>query len=320
MSISRIFVGVSSVCLTLLTAGVVYGQNFPSKPIRILTQSVGGNPDFASRVIAQAITGPLGQPVVVENRGSLIILGEVASKAPPDGYTLLLTAGSLWLAPLVQKNVPYNVVKDFSPITAVARSASFLVVHPSLPVKTTKELIALAKARPGALNYVSGVIGGADHLAAELFKSMAGVNITHIPYSNTAQMMADLVGGQAELSFPPGATTAGYIKSGRLRALAVTSAERSAVFPELPTVAAVLPGYEAVQILGLWAPVKTPLAIINRLNQEVVRVLNRADTKEKFFNVGVETVGSSPQQFAAIINSEVAKWGKLIRDVGIHVD
>ncbi|MBI3938234.1 MAG: tripartite tricarboxylate transporter substrate binding protein [Betaproteobacteria bacterium] len=255
----------------------------------------------------------------MENRTSLIILGEAASKAPPDGHTLLLTAGSLWLAPLVQDNVPYNVVRDFSPITAVARSPSFLVVHPSLPVKSVKELIALAKARPGALNYASGVIGGADHLAAELFKAMARVNMTHVPYSSAALMMADLVGGHVHLSFPPGATAAQYIRSGKLRALGTTGAGRSTVFPDLPTVAATVPGYEAVQLLGLWAPAKTPAAIVNRLNQEVVRALNSSATKEKLFNVGVEIIGSSPERFAAIISSEIAKWSKLIKDVGIHV-
>ncbi|MBI3067989.1 MAG: hypothetical protein HYY79_03660 [Betaproteobacteria bacterium] len=282
MRITRFVISMFSAGWIVLGAGVVSGQDYPAKAIRILTQSVGGNPDFASRLIAQGIAGPLGQQVVVENRTSLIILGEAASKAPPDGHTLLLTAGSLWLAPLVQDNVPYNVVRDFSPITAVARSPSFLVVHPSLPVKSVKELIALAKARPGALNYASGVIGGA-------------------------------------LSFPPGATAAQYIRSGKLRALGTTGAGRSTVFPDLPTVAATVPGYEAVQLLGLWAPAKTPAAIVNRLNQEVVRALNSSATKEKLFNVGVEIIGSSPERFAAIISSEIAKWSKLIKDVGIHV-
>ena len=318
MLIPRFVVWIFSVGMMVWGACGVSGQDYPNKPIRIIASPAGGGQDFVARLIAQGISPILGQAVIIENRAGMISVETVAGAAP-DGYTPLFSGSSFTAVPLLQET-PFDAVKDFSPVTAVARSASFLVVHPSLPVKNIKELIALAKSRPGALNYVSGVIGGADHLAAELFKAMAGVNIAHIPYSNTARMMADLVGGQAELSFPPGATTAGYIKSGRLRALAVTSAERSAVFPDLPTVAATLPGYEAVQILGLWAPVKTPATIINRLNQEIVRVLNRADTKEKFFNVGVETVGSSPEQFAAIINSEVAKWGKLIKDVGIHVD
>jgi tripartite-type tricarboxylate transporter receptor subunit TctC len=240
------------------------------------------------------------------------------SKAPPDGYTLLIDAASFWIGPLLQET-PYDPVKDFAPVTLTDSAPNVLVVNPSLPVKSVKELIALAKARPGELNYGSSSTGSTPHLAAELFNMMAGVKIVRVPFKGSGPAVISLLGGQVQLMFATAGSVAPHVKSGRLRALAVASLQPSALAPGLPTIAASgVPGYEAVAFEGMFAPAKTPVAIIDRLNQEIVRVLNRAEVKERFFNAGVETVGSTPEEFAAAIKSNVAKWGKLIKDAGIR--
>ncbi|MBI4188930.1 MAG: tripartite tricarboxylate transporter substrate binding protein, partial [Betaproteobacteria bacterium] len=263
------------------------------------------------------------QVVIVENRGgSPAIAGETVAKATPDGYTLLLGTNSLWILQLIQ-NTPYDTLRDFSPLTIASRSPNILVVHPSLPVKSVKELIALAKAKPGALSYASGPVGSAPHLAPELFKAMAGVDIVRIGYKGGAPALNGLIGGEAQLMFAvaSGGVMTTFVKSGRLRALAVTTAQPSELAPGLPTVAASgLPGYESDTIAGMLAPARTPARLINRLNQEIVRVLNRADVKERLFNVGTEVVSGSPAEFAAVLKSEMAKWGKVIKDAGIRAD
>ena len=299
----------------------VQGQTWPVKPIRIVTSGVGGGSDLASRLIAQGISPALGQQVIVDNRPSGVIPGETVAKAAPDGYTLLVSSSVLWLEPLFQGQAPYDAARDFAPVTLIAKSPNILVVHPSLPVKSVKELVALAKARPGELNYAAGATGSSDHLAAELFKLMAGVDIVRISYKTAASRMADLMGGHVQLSFGPAGTVAVHVRSGRLRALAVTSAEPSALLPELSTVSASgVPGYEATQILGVFAPARTPAPLIGRLNQEIVRAVNRADVKEKFLISGVEPVGSSPEHLAAVIKSDLAKWEKLVKVARIRAD
>lgn len=311
----------SGVALGLIaaSAGPVSGEPYPNRPIRIVTSDAGGGSDIVVRIIAQAVSGPLGQQVVVDNRGGGVIAGEIVSKAAPDGYTLIYYGSTLWLLPLMRKNVPYDTVKDFSPITLAVTSPNVLVVHPSVTAKSVKELITLAKTRPGELNYASAATGTIPHLAAELFKSMAGVDLVRIVYKGTGAALNDLLGGQVQVMFATAVSAAPHVKSGRLRALAMTSAQPSAAFPELPTIAASgLPGYEAVQVSGLFARAKTPTAIIKRLNEEIVRVLYKADVKEKLFNTGVEVVGSSPEQFAAKIKSEMARMGKVIKDAGIR--
>jgi tripartite-type tricarboxylate transporter receptor subunit TctC len=303
--------------MMVLSAGMVFGQNYPNKPIRIVASAAGGSGDFAARLIAQGLTGALGQQVVVDNRGG-IIPGEIVSKAPPDGYTLLIDAASFWIGPLLQET-PYDPVKDFAPVTLTDSAPNVLVVNPSLPVKSVKELIALAKARPGELNYGSSSTGSTPHLAAELFNNMAGVKIVRVPFKGSGPAVISLLGGQVQLMFATAGSVAPHVKSGRLRALAVASPQPSALAPGLPTIAASgVPGYEAVAFEGMFAPAKTPVAIIDRLSQEIARVLNRAEVKERFFNAGVETVGSTPEEFAAAIRSNVAKWGKLIKDAGIR--
>jgi tripartite-type tricarboxylate transporter receptor subunit TctC len=314
----RFALGVLWAGLLILSASFVCGQDYPNKPIRIVTLSPGGGLDFAARLIAQGVSGPLGQNVIVDNRGGPYLSGEIVANAPPDGYTLLVSSNNLWLTPVIQSNVPYDPVRDFSPITMVARSPSILVVHPSVPIKSVKELIALAKARPGALNYASGITGGADHLAAELFKAMAEVNIVRIAYKGSGPAILDLLGGHVQMQFGTAGAVAPHIKSGRLTALAVTSVKPFAAFPDLPTVAATLPGYEAVQILGVWAPAKTPVAVINRLNQEIVRAINSPEIKDRFLSSGVEVASGTADLFASIIKVDLAKWSKVIKDAGIR--
>lgn len=306
--------------VAVLGAGVASGQNYPSKPIHIVTSEPGGGTDFVVRLIAQGLTDGLGQQAIVENRGggSGVIAGEMLAKAPPDGYTLLSYGSTIWLAPFLRSSVPYDPVRDFSPVSLTDRSPNVLVVHPAVAADSVKELIALAKARPGELNYARAAAGGPPHLSAELFKAMTGVNIVPIPYKGGGPAVIGLVGGQVQLMFATAASAAPHVKSGRLKALAVTSAGPSALFPGLPAVAATVPGYEAAAINGVFAPAGTPAAVVNRLNRAIVQFLGRADVKEKFFRVGVETVGSSPAEFAATVKSEMVKWGKVIRDAGIR--
>ena len=304
--------------VSLLGVSSLYGQDYPSKPIRIIAGP--GAADLMSRLIAQGISAPLGQPVVIENRPGQIT-GQTVAKAPPDGYTLLVSGGSFYIVPLLQKTPPYDPLTDFAPISIVASTPTFLIVNPSLPAMTVKELIALAKARPGELNYSIGGVGGTGHLGMELFKSMARVNIVGIPYSSSSQELADLVSGYVQLTITPSTALLEQVKAGKLRALGVTTTEPTALAPGLPTVAASgLPGYEVVSVTGIYAPAKTPSVIINRLNQEIVLVLKRADVKEKLFDAGVEVVGSSPEQLSVKMKSEMTKWAKLIKNTGIKVD
>ena len=300
--------------LTIFGVNLSCGQEYPNRPIRIV--SPGGNSDFTSRVISQALTTSLGWPVIVENRPGGIIPSEVVSKAPPDGYTLLVNGNLLWVAPLLEKT-SFSALTDFAPISLLHIGPNILVVHPSLPVKSVKELIALAKAKPGELNYASGVTGAASQVAAELFKSMAGVKIVGVPYASPAQIVTDLMTGQVQLAFNNVPSVAPHLKSGRLKALGVASEKPSALFPELPTIAATVPGYQAELTTGIFAPAKTPAAIITRLNREIVRVLNTADVKEKFANAGVEIVGSTPEEMSNKIKSEIVRLTKVFKEIGI---
>lgn len=301
-------------------AGITQAQTFPHKPLRIITSEVGGGADFQVRLIGHGISAALGQQVIVENRGGGVIPGDTVAKALPDGYTLLYTGSAHWLLPLMRNNVPYDPVKDFVPVTLPVRAPNLLVVHPAVPAQSVKELIALAKAKPGTLNYGSGAPGSSSHLAPELFKAMADVDIVHIPYKGTGPAINDLLGGQLQIMFPNAASVMPHVKVGRLRALGVSSAQPSPLAPGVPTVSTGLPGYESVSNLGIFAPARTPVAVIRRINQEVVRYLATAEAKERMLNAGVETVGSTPEQLAAVVNAEVARMGKMIRAVGIRAD
>lgn len=313
--------GICLLKILLMSAMPASAQTvYPAKPIRILTAGVGSSADFASRLIGLGMSESMGQAVIVENRGSGVLPGELVSKSPPDGYTLLLMGTTFWLAPFLRNDTPYDPMTDFLPITLAGQVPNVLVVHASLPVKSVKDLTALAKARPGQLNYYSGGSGATNHLAAELFKSMAGVNIVRIPYKNSSQGLADLMSGQVQLAITAGAAVMPYVKSGRLKALAVASSKRSTLIPGIPTIAETLPGYEAVTFNAMFAPAKTPDGIMKRLNQEIVKALHRPDIKEKFFNSGVEVIGSSPGELHTVMKAEMARMGKLIKDAGIKAD
>ena len=307
--------------IAVATATVACAQGFPSRAIHIVTSEPGGGNDFAARVIAQGLTGPLGQPVVVDNRGgaSGAIAGETVAKAPPDGHLLLLYGSNIWLLPFLRDHVPYDPLRDLAPVALAVRAPNILVVHPSLPVKSTQELLTLARRRPGALNYGAGAVGSSSQIATELFKAMGKLDITQISYKGNGIALNALIAGEVQLAFATPGSVAAAIKSGRLRARAVTSPQPSPLLPGLPTVASAgLPGYEAMSIVGLFAPAKTPEAVIARLNQEIVRVLNRAEIKERFLSSGVETVGSTPEEFGATVKAEMARLGKVIRDANIR--
>ena len=297
-------------------AGAAVAQSYPAKPVRIVTVAPGSANDIVARLIAQELRPALGQTVVVDNRGT--IAAEIVARAPADGYTLLLYGSAVWLSPFIRSNTPYDPVKDFAPITLVASSPNVLVVHPSLPVKSARELIALARSRPGDLNYAAGSLGAAPHLAAELFKSMAKLNIVRVAYKGTGGSLIGLLSGEVEMMFPTAGSVTPHIKSGKLRALAVTSLQPTALAPGLPVLAAALPGYESVSLNGMFAPAKTPDPIIRQLNQEIVRIMTRAEVREKLVAAGTDAMATTPEEFAATIKSEMAKWGALIRDAGIR--
>ena len=315
-----IIVRILLVGIMTLVADTASGQNYPSKPIRIVTAATGGSGDILARLIGHGLAVNLGQQVLVDNRGGLgDIAAEVVAKAPPDGYALLIYASIIWLAPYLRDNVAWDPLRDYAPITLATSSPNILLVHPAVAANSVQELIALAKAKPGQLNYATGGSGSSNHLAMELFKSMTGVNIVRIPYKGSGPAVNALVAGEVQVLFATPASVTAQIKSGRLRALAVTSPQPSKLFPGLTTVAASgLPGYDSQSIFGIWVPAKTPAPIVGRLNQEIVRVLNEPDVKEKLFISGVETVGSSPEQFLAVMKSEMARMGKVIKDAGIH--
>jgi tripartite-type tricarboxylate transporter receptor subunit TctC len=306
--------------LLSFVSGTAYSQTFPVKPIRIVDGPIGGASDYIARYVAQGITGPLGQPILVDNRSG-VIAGQLVSQAPPDGYTLILAAGTFWVGPLFQSKVPYDAVKDFTPVSITNRSPNLLVVHPSLPVKTVKELMALAKAKPGALNASTGSNGGSGHISLELLKSMAGLNIARIAYTSGAQEIADLLSGQVQLSFGTAIEMSPHVKSGRLKALAVSSAQPSPLFPNLPTVASSgVPGFNYGSMTAVFAPAKTPAAVVNRLSQEISRFIKTPEAREHLLGRGVEAVGSTPEELGDVVRSEIAKVGKLIKDTGIKVE
>ena len=301
--------------LAIFGVSVACAQDFPNKPVRVLTGTAGGGTDFVSRYVVQAMSGSLGQPVVVENR-TADISAEIVAKSPPDGHTLCVAGGTLWIEPLLRKT-SYDPIRDFAPVSLLTSSPSILVVHPSVPARSVKDLIALAKAKPGELNYGSGGVGQPTHLSGELLKFLAKIDVLHVPYKGNGPAVVSLIGGETQVLIANAQSVGAVIKSGRARALAVTSSMPSAFFPGLPTVAATLPGYEWVGSAALFAPSKTPAAIVDRLNNEILRVLNRPDVKEKLLGAGVEALSSSPQELAARVKSEMARLTLVIRDANI---
>ncbi len=292
-------------------------QPYPVKVIRIETTEAGGYPDSVARLIAQGLGARLGQPVIVENRAIAAV--EAVAKAPPDGYTLLFYTSVLWLSPFLRDGVSWDPQRDFSPVMLATSSPSILVVHPALPVKTLRELIALAKARPGELNYSTSSPGSGNHLAAELFRVMANLKLVRINYKGTGSALTSLDAGETQLSFPSAGSVMPHWRAGRVRALAVTSALPSALALELPTVAAAgLPGYEATAYNGVLAPAGTPAAIIATINRIASEAIHRHDVRQRIFDSGGEVVGGTPEEFAAVIRLEMAKWGRVIREAGLR--
>jgi tripartite-type tricarboxylate transporter receptor subunit TctC len=297
---------------------------YPTKPIRLIIPfAPGGGTDITARVLAQKLTEALGQTVVADNRAGAngTIGAELAAKSPPDGYTISMISSSHSVNPSLMRKLQYDLISDLAPITQATTQPYALVVNPGVPAKSVQELIALAKAKPGALNYGSSGTGGLSHLSGALFGALAGIDIHHVPYKGGAPALTDVISGQIEMLYSTILQASPHLKSGRLRALAVTTAKRSQSMPELPTMAqAGVPGYEVAGWYGVVAPAKTPRPVIVRLNQEMVRALKMPDVAEKLAADGSEPVGSTPEAFGAHIRAEVAKWRKLIQQVGIRAE
>ena len=312
-----------AVLCAALWSTIAVAQSYPTKPIRIIVGYPAGGPtDMIARTVAQKLSPALGQQVIVDNRpgASGMIGAELAVKAPPDDYTLLTVPITYAVTPSVFPKMPYDAEKDLAPVALVAAAPFILVVHPTLPVKTVKDLIALAKSRPGQINYASASAGGMPHLAGELFNIMAGVKLTHIPYKGAAPATIDLLAGQVSLMFNNMLSAMPHVKSGKLRAVAVTSAKRSSAVPELPTVAETIPGFEASGWYGAFAPAATPREIIAKLNGEINRLMRQPDVAQRFAGDGVEAVTMTPAEFGTYLHSEIVKWGKVVKISGATVD
>jgi tripartite-type tricarboxylate transporter receptor subunit TctC len=308
--------------MVAIEAGI--GQEYPSKPIRVVVPfPPGGGTDIVARMLTQKMAETLGASFVIDNRSGAggTIGTEIVARSAPDGYTLAMVSGSHSINPSLYKKLPYDAVKDFSPISLVVSGPGILVVHPSLPTRNVKELIALAKSKPGQLNYASAGNGTPPHLAAELFKLMAGLDIIHVPYKGNTQAFPDLISGQVLMSFPTIPSAIPHVRAGRLRALAVTSRLRSHTVPDIPTIAeSGLSGYEASSWYGLLAPAGTPAAIVARLRQEVAKTLQLTDIREKVSSQGLDPVGDTPEEFTAVIQAEIPKWAKVVRASGARAD
>lgn len=314
-------------CVAVVSCPCEYAlaQDYPVKPIRFIAPNLPGGPtDILARIIAQKLSDSLGQPVVVENRaGAAGNIGtEVAAKSPPDGYTLLSgNIATFGANASLYKRLGFDPVKDFAPVVLVATQPNILVVHPSLPVTSVKELIALARAHPGQLNYAGSGIGAVAHLAAELFKNDTGTNIVHIAYKSAAPALIDLTAGQTQLMFATALSVQPFLQAKRLRPLAVTTPQRARAFPELPTVAeAGLPGFEATTWHGVLVPAGTPAAIVGKLNAEINRLLQLPDVRERIGALGGEIVGGTPGEFAEHIQREIPRWAKVIKAAGIQLE
>jgi tripartite-type tricarboxylate transporter receptor subunit TctC len=306
----------------LARPGLAFGNTWPTKPIRLVVPfSAGaGVSDILARLVSAPLSAGLGQQIVIDNRpGAGGNLGaDIVAKAAPDGYTVLLGSSFLAVNAFLYAQTPFDSLSDFVPVSSVAINPLLLVVHPSVPAKSVAELVALAKARPGQLNYGSGGIGSTPFLATELFKARAGIDITHVPYKGGAPALADLAAGQLSMMIENVPGTMPFVRSGKMRALAITSRTRSALQPDLPTmIEAGVPDYEMIGWNGLFFPKGTPPEIVARLQTALATVLAKPEIKEQLVNVGAEGVGDSPQSFAAFFKGETVRWGKLIKDLGI---
>jgi len=297
-------------------------QSYPQKTVRVVVPyAPGGNTDFTARVIAAKLTDVFGQQIVVENRpgGGTNIGSELVAKAPADGYTLLMGGASNAINMSFYPKMPYDTLRDFAPVILCVKGANVLSVHPSLPAKNLQELIALAKTRPGQLNYASSGLGSSNMMAGELLKLMAGVNIVHVPYKGNSPALTDTIGGQVEMIFSGVPALLPHIKSGRLRAIAIGSLKRFPALPDVPTIdASGLKGYEATTWFGLMAPAKTPKDIVARLNSEFGRILVSTEVHDRFMNEGIEPIGGTPEQFGAFIRDEIDKYAKVVKATNLR--
>lgn len=316
------FAATALVTLTALSASIESSaQEYPNRPIRLIVpQSAGGSTDLIARLLSQKVGDALGQSIVVDNRpGAGSINGtDMVAKAAPDGYTLLAVAASFTITPALRKNLPFNPVRDFRPISQIATLPHILIVHPSVPVKSVKDLIALARSRPGELNVAASGIATSTHLAAELFMHLTDTKMVVVPYKGGSPSMTAMLAGQCQVNFAAISTAIPHVRSGKVRAIAVSSAKRSVAAPELPTIAeAGVAGYEHASWVGMLAPTGTPQPVLNRLNAEAVKAAQAPDTKPYLLKFGMEPVGGTPAEFAALIKAEIAKWQKVVKAAGI---
>jgi tripartite-type tricarboxylate transporter receptor subunit TctC len=314
-------------CAGLLLAAClqqVHAQSFPAKPIRLIVAfAPGGNTDVVARAIAPKLGELLGQQVVVDNRpgGGTTIGTEALARSAPDGYTLMLTGFDFTVNPSLRSKLPYDTEKDFTPIALIATYPMVLVANPALPAQSVKELIAFAKANPGRINYASAGSGSPGHLSGELLKSLAGVDLTHVPYKGSGAALADLLAGQVQLLFSGMPAVASFVQSGRLKLLAVTGTKRDPALPDVGTVQeGGVPGYEVVSWLGFLAPAGVPRPIVDRLNREIGRALQAADVRERLASMGGELGASTPEAFGKLLRVEVSKWSRVVHGAGIKVD
>jgi tripartite-type tricarboxylate transporter receptor subunit TctC len=312
------------VAVIVAAAGEVAAQAYPTKPIRLVAPSTPGDaPDVIARLVAERLSVVLGQQVIVENRpGAGGVVGcEIVAKAAPDGYTLIMgNAGSHGINAAVYSKLPYDILKDFAPVSQIAIAPNIFVINPGLPVHTIPEFIAYAKARPGQLSYASGGNGSSSHMSMELLKSMAGIDVVHVPYKGSTPALTDVISGQdavMSVNMPPAVP---HVKAGTLRALAVTTRTRAPSMPDLPTVAESLPGYETVAWFGVLAPAGTPKDVVNRLSVEIAKIARSPEMRERLAGMGAEPVGGTPEEFGAVMARDIAKWTALAKSVGIKID
>ncbi len=331
MNINRIVLRAVTIAVSVALANPAVGQsvtagaqNYPSKPIRlVVTFAPGGTTDIQARMLVEKLPARLGQQILIDNRGGAggNIGMEIVARAPADGYTLVITVIGTWAVNPHLYKLPYDVVNDFAPVIHVATTPGVLVIHPSVPVKTVKELVALARKRPGELAYGTAGLGSFTHISAELFSVMTGARMTHVPYKGSGPATADLVGGHIQLSFSSAVPAMPQIQSGRLRALATTGAKRLTVLPDLPTIAeAGVAGYESSTWTAMAAPARTPHAIVERLNREVNAVLQLPDIQERSAAMGSVITGGTPEWFHDYLKAELAKYGKLVKQAGIKTE
>jgi tripartite-type tricarboxylate transporter receptor subunit TctC len=310
--------------LLLAVAAPAQTQPYPAKAVRVLVGfPPGAGVDITTRLFTPRLAEALGQPVVVDNRPGAAgnIAAELAAKLPPDGYGLLSASAPIVMSQFLYKNLAFNLERDFEPIGMMASAPFILVVHPSLPARSLKDFVAIARSRPGQMSYASTGNGSTPHLSMEMLKSQAGIGLVHVPYKGTPQAVPDLLSGQVQAMFANTLSVLPQVKAGRLRALAISGAKRSAAAPELPTVAeSGLPGYESGTWFGLFAPAGTSREIVNRVNAELVRIVGTADMKARLLDQGADPVSVTPEQFRAFVKSELAKWGKVVQTVGIKAD